>query len=220
MVDLYRDCYNKIKRRRINDAVFAPFGLNQDSFIAQQKEMSEIFIKDIFDKVDKFPPLSATQTIIAGIDKSTGVVGPRIFCIKRGYADYDTEICCDSVGYAVIGVGERHADTFLMQSNFTRHFPPAKTLFLCYAAKRRSEVAPGVGKQTDIRIMSPVGRLFYVENPANENKELVAIYDKMVVSEKISTSEAISDATKHYKGKLPTPPFSDDQETGEPATKL
>jgi len=118
-------------------------------------------------------------------------------------------VCCDAVGYAAVGAGERHADTYLMQSNFTRHFSNTKTLFLCYAAKRRSEIAPGVGKKTDIRIAAPAGGFFYVDS-SGEYRDLDSIYDKMIDLEKRAEGDAIDETRNYATGKIPIARSSND----------
>jgi hypothetical protein len=208
MADSYVEFHNQIKRKRISDSILAPFNLDQDAFISRQKELSDIFIRDISDQVTRFE-MPETATIIAGIDNSTGSIEPHIYAIKRGR--YESVVCCDASGYAVVGAGERHADTYLMQSNFTRHFRNTKTLFLCYAAKRRSEVAPGVGRQTDIRVMGPAGGFSFLGDAKSQLPGLADIYDKMIATEQTAEKEAVYETDEYMKGKLPIDKSGSDQ---------
>src|SRR5665213_90015 len=80
LVDLYMECYNRAKRKRISDSIFAPYDLDQASFLSRQKEFSEVFIRDLSDQVARFQ-MPETATIIAGVDKSTGGIQPHIYSI-------------------------------------------------------------------------------------------------------------------------------------------
>ena len=59
----------------------------------------------------------------------------------------------NDVGFAAIGIGAWHARSKLMQSGYTGTFGYAAALALMYSAKRTAELAPGVGKTTDIALI-------------------------------------------------------------------
>ncbi len=83
--------------------------------------------------------------IVAGIDDG----GARI-----GYIGHPGTLgWLDKLGYGAIGSGAIHATTRLSLGARTRDTSLADTLRLVYAAKKASEVAPGVGNQTDIAIV-------------------------------------------------------------------
>lgn len=202
-VDLYADCYTRARNRRIHDKVFAPFGLTHESFIERQSTLSDLFIGEVLKQVQETQVFLASETIIAGIDNSTGVVQPHIYCIRR-YGDCGGNVtCCDALGYAMAGSGAAHADAVFMQGGFTRHFSNWKTLFLCYEAKRRSEVAIGVGPQTDIHVMGPAGGFFYLGDAKNEHKELPVIYERMVSRQRDAQSQAVDEMADYIADKIP-----------------
>jgi hypothetical protein len=86
------------------------------------------------------------SAIITGVDYS----GAHIYLVENA-----TVTCQDFVGFAAIGAGYRHADSQLMFAGHTRGRPLPASLLLTYSAKRRSEVAPGVGEGTDMFIIGP-----------------------------------------------------------------
>lgn len=59
----------------------------------------------------------------------------------------------DKLGYTAIGSGAIHAVAGLSLGGQTPNSSSAETLYSVYSAKRSAEVAPGVGKETDIAII-------------------------------------------------------------------
>jgi hypothetical protein len=65
-------------------------------------------------------------------------------------ADGDGIASSGMIGFAAIGIGARHAESQFMLGEHTRFDPFHEAILLTYIAKKRSEVAPGVGTQTDM----------------------------------------------------------------------
>jgi len=121
--------------------ILAPLGLTGDTFLKRQKTMAPDIVRDITYKLLAYE-LDA-EAIIAGMDQA----GAHIYTIR----DPGLETCQDRVGFAAIGIGGPHAESqfmFAKYSPFTWYMP--WTLFLTYFAKKRAEVAPGVGQETDM----------------------------------------------------------------------
>lgn len=157
IVGLYLRYYNSIKLKRAESHILAPFGLDQSSFIAKQQSMVERFVSEISEKLMRFQ-LPLVQAIVAGVDMDGGPgIYPHIYVIEAsddsGQAHY---ACYDTVGFAAIGIGSRHALSVLMNA---RHDPTTTDLFkavlLTYMSKKQSEVAPGVGVGTDMFTIRP-----------------------------------------------------------------
>jgi hypothetical protein len=63
-------------------------------------------------------------------------------------------VCQTDIGFVSIGIGADHANLQLMSQGYSRHSVDFyAALSLIYAAKKSSELAPGVGKETDIFFM-------------------------------------------------------------------
>jgi hypothetical protein len=122
------------------------------------------------------------ELILDGVD----VTGPHIYKIDNGNA-----YCCDSVGFAAIGIGAWHANSQLMLNGYSPLFPVAESILSVYMAKRRSEVAPGVGVETDMFALGPeLGRLnLSIENDPATNK-LKEVYENLKTDEKIALGKA------------------------------
>lgn len=85
------------------------------------------------------------ELIVAGIDSS----GARIARITHP----GTMVWLDKLGYDAIGSGGIHALTRLYLGAQTRHRGLNETLYGVFDAKKASERAPGVGKETDLAIV-------------------------------------------------------------------
>jgi 20S proteasome alpha/beta subunit len=143
---LYADFYDAAKLRYAKHSILAPFGLDENSFFQRQKEMSEGFIEKISQSLNRFE-MPAVETIVTGIDNDGG---PHIYVIHGNYIR-----CADPVGFAAIGSGSRHAEAQFMLAGHEPSAESPATLFLTYLAKKRAEIAPGVGKFTDMIGIGP-----------------------------------------------------------------
>jgi|GEM_PF-588769 len=152
-VNHYIEFYNRKKSEAARKQILVPLGLDQQSFVSKQKEMSPEFIKQVTAQLQNFemPEDNGVETIFTGIDDT----GPHMYMLVENEA-----ICCDPVGFAAIGSGGRHAESQFMLSGHSRNSALGDTLLLLHAAKKRSEVAPGVGKATDMFTIGPVKGTF------------------------------------------------------------
>jgi hypothetical protein len=90
--------------------------------------------------------LPDVAVIFAGVDKT----GPHLYIANNGDV-----ACVDQVGFAAVGAGSWHVNSQFMLAKHTRDSSAVKTLSLTYAAKKRAEVAPGVGTGTDMFSIGP-----------------------------------------------------------------
>ena len=93
--------------------------------------------------------------IVAGID-SSGTFISRV-------THPGTLVRLDKLGYDAIGSGALHALTKLYLGAQTIRRGLVETLYGVYEAKKSAEVAPGVGRVTDIGIISATGGLWLCE---------------------------------------------------------
>jgi hypothetical protein len=89
--------------------------------------------------------------IVAGMD----LTGAHISAVINP----GTSVSLDKLGYGAVGSGGIHATISLSLNGQTSRKGLTETLYGVYAAKKSSEVAPGVGQETDIAIIE-VGKIF------------------------------------------------------------
>ena len=145
VAELYRHYYEELRIMHSERDILAPLTLDRHTWISRQKEMDSELITKIATELMNYE-WGETAVIFSGVDSS----GAHIYVARNGGIS-----CQDSVGFAAIGAGEWHADSQLMFAGHTKEKPVPETLLLVYSAKRRAEVAPGVGKGTDMFAIGP-----------------------------------------------------------------
>ncbi|MFC3231269.1 hypothetical protein ACFOGJ_28735 [Marinibaculum pumilum] len=144
IADLYLKYRNELKRRRAEADLLNPLGLSLDEFIIKQKNMHSDIVNRVVEDIISYP-VPDVEVIVAGIDMRFGYALPSIYVIQNGEIS-----CSDSISFAAIGSGARHAESELMLARHSYETPNAEALLSLYIGKRAAETAPGVGAETDI----------------------------------------------------------------------
>ena len=128
--------------------------------------------------------------LVAGIDQS----GAHLFQVTN------PGICqtMDKLGYATIGSGYSHALIWMSLARQTRQTDLATTLADVYSAKRVSEVAPGVGKETDIAIIDEQHGIWFCTTPILD--ELNNIHEKLEARKDKADLECLSTKVDQERG--------------------
>jgi hypothetical protein len=86
-VDCYVNAYNSAKNKRVLNDVLVPFGLDKDSFLGRQSEMSPEFVLDLNRRILKsdldFRELYSVHTIVTGNEEA----GPHIYTVAGDFCD-------------------------------------------------------------------------------------------------------------------------------------
>jgi hypothetical protein len=151
VAEWYREYYFDLQRRRAERRILGPLGLNSESFLARQSSLHPDLVSKLGMELMNFH-MPETATIIAGIDGTAERWNAHIFQIRSGVVS-----CSDKVGFACVGAGAWHSNSTLMLAGHTPSTPLSKATFNLYSAKKRAEVAPGVGPETDTFIVSRLG---------------------------------------------------------------
>lgn len=206
VVDVYEHCYNQAKAKRARAYAFTPFGLDENTFLSKQKDMHEAVVAEILERIKTFDAafssMHSVETIITGMDQWAGFPRPHIYQIIKSEG-VDAITCCDSIGFSSIGSGSRHAESQFMLSGHSPYSAMAETLLLTYMAKKRSEVAPGVGKGTDMFAIGPTLSSFAMLDRIKDfdMKAIDQIY-KDVEKGQSSSFEKAKNKTKAYMKKM------------------
>ena len=147
VAEQYRAAYFNIKNQRAEKAILGSMGLTRETFIANQRTMDPGLVSSLASELISFR-MADIAAIIAG--NSPGESGnpdaavPHIFAIDNGDI-----MCADKVGFACVGVGAWHANSAMMLLGHTASTPAPKGVLNIFFAKKRAEIAPGVGSETD-----------------------------------------------------------------------
>ncbi|RLI79389.1 hypothetical protein DRP07_10190 [Archaeoglobales archaeon] len=146
VADILAHYYREERAKRIEELYFRTRGLT---------------IKDFYEggKIGTLPPQLAQfldervsnftlelLMILGGIDDEGG----HLYLIM----DPGRHESFDKVGFVAIGTGDRHAELTLIQNEFRPTINLSEAVFYAFAAKKNAEHAPGVGKKTDIVILT------------------------------------------------------------------
>lgn len=164
VASVYVDVYNRARLRRAEISVLAPLGLDHNSFIGRQHEISPELARQLAAGLLNFEPPSVA-CIFAGVDTTGG---------GHLYVTSNADLRChDSVGFASVGAGRWHSQSHFMFGRHTRSRPFSETLLRTYSAKKRAEVAPGVGMGTDMFLISGLGKYTPIAPHVLDNLEKI-----------------------------------------------
>jgi ATP-dependent protease HslVU (ClpYQ) peptidase subunit len=179
VADLYVLYYNEVRNKRASDIVLSPFSLDHKSFLSEQHMMNSELANNLAKELINYD-LPPVETIVAGTDPA----GTHIYTVSGNIVD-----CVDSIGFAAIGSGSRHASSQFMFARHAWNSPFADSLLLTYIAKRKAEVAPGVGIGTDMVTVGP-GLGTFVKIGDHVIARLNEGYKEVIESETLAFSHA------------------------------
>jgi hypothetical protein len=146
VAQLYANSFKRAHLKRAENSILFPLGYDFKSFHADQKQMEPELARQLSTRLHQFDS-PGIEAIFCGMDSE----GAHIYVVTNSA----NVICHDVVGFAAIGIGAWHANSQFM---FAEHNPFkdfSETLFLTYSAKKRAEVAPGVGDDTYMFLIGP-----------------------------------------------------------------
>jgi len=168
VADIYARQFAAYRAIQAAQTFLAPLGgLTLETFITHQRDMAPELVSRVT-KLLMQEELEA-QGIITGIDAT----GAHLYVVR----DPGHSVCNDGVGFAAIGIGQWHAESQFMFASYTSEWSFERSLLLTYQAKKRAEVAPGVGKETDMFFIGPGATTPYTIVNPDLLKELDTIYN-------------------------------------------
>jgi 20S proteasome alpha/beta subunit len=190
-------------RREMTQRLYlAPFGLNHESFLDRQHHLNSDWVNNTSTRILSYVP--GLSCIVTGLDTS----GAHIYTVDG----YGRVVNHDAAGFAAIGGGSRHAESIMMFSGHTSRNGFGDTLFLTYAAKKESEVSPGVGTATDMFMIPQLGG--FVEMPNDAMQPLGRFYSQMKSSQVRARSRATAAMAAFLDAQVQR--AAQDQETNAP----
>ena len=185
----YQDTYLYVREQRAVASVLAPLGLTLESFQTRSAQMSPQLVETIRRQLADFaanPPGSGVSAIVAGVDSA----GAFLFRIDNGALSDESK-----VGFVTVGNGGVNADYELMLAAYSPRKSPDEALIHTYVAKRRAEVAPYVGPETDMFVIGPNPGTF-ARLPDDWLASLDPIYRRMRDAEARGFKRATMDTQK------------------------
>ena len=180
--------YEAARAARMEQQLLAPRGLSLQSFYGAHASLNGQITLMIDQQMQQFN--LGVEFLLAGADDT----GAHIYSVQNpGRPEY----LHDVIGYAAIGSGAIHALQSMIGFGHSPNADYQETVFRAYASKRRSEVAPGVGLDTDLAVIATEGihRL-----SDDELDQLRTIYEEY----RASTTEALTKQLEGFKLGEPT----------------
>lgn len=150
--------HNQILRETINSRSLEQYGLSLTNIQKSNQideQMLRSMMQDINDIREQF--INNLTILFVGVDSQ----GAKIYQIKGG--DYNS---LNSLGYAAIGSGMQPAQSEFIYNRYSKSSSLDEALRSITAAKMKAEEAQGVGKRTDMYIVSK-------EDTREVNKETI-----------------------------------------------
>ncbi|HZR90779.1 MAG TPA: hypothetical protein VFA44_00015 [Gaiellaceae bacterium] len=140
--------YEATRTARIEHQLLALRGLNFQAFYGGHNSFNPQLAMMLDQQMQQFN--LGVELLLAGVDDT----GAHIYSIQN---PGQPENLHDIIGYAAIGSGAIHGIQSMIGFGHTGQAQYHETVFRVYASKRRSEVAPGVGLDTDMAIIGAGG---------------------------------------------------------------
>ena len=184
-----RDLFRDLRLKRAEEYVLRPRGLDLASFyenLMGRLPPELAFQIDEGIRSAKLP----LQVMLAGLDSS----GAHIY----GIEDPGSLDCWDRLGYHAVGSGETHALLTLIAREHSIDNTLNQTAYLVYEAKRKAEVAPGVGRETEMGFMSREQGLYLLQK--DELDALESAYQQTLAPQREALQAAVQAMTFGRKG--------------------
>jgi 20S proteasome alpha/beta subunit len=206
---LYRDKYIELRAQLAEKEILLPQGLTYETFLSKQNELSPDYVNDLTNRLQQFS-IESVATIIAGVDDN----GAHIFTVRDGDVSWD-----DGVGFAAIGSGSSHALSHFMLSGYSSDAAESKALLTVHQAKKKSEVSPGVGRDTDMFLASSTPGSLMMLDEAIPNRNIIQDLDNFYTKDQQSVAhlnERSEVKIRDYIAKIVTPAAEQQTESGQP----
>lgn len=137
---IVRSCYQEIRRACVIQTELEPRGLDIDAFYNNHQQLVPAVVQ-IIDQAFSESDLNV-EMLVAGTNGDTHAI----------YSIINPGIVHDhsAIGHGAIGSGAPHALYSLIEAGYRAAMPKDEVMELVTKAKTRSEVAPGVGRDTTL----------------------------------------------------------------------
>ncbi len=144
ITEIVRRTYQDYRRRLVNERVFEPRGLTLDAYYNLQQKLVPGVVQEIESQLTSFN--IQVELIVVGCRDEEEC---HIFTVSHP----GVSLLHDALGHVSIGSGAPHVMYYFIGSEYKKSLPVEKVEEIVREAKKKSEVAPGVGKQTEVLII-------------------------------------------------------------------
>ena len=139
--------YRCVRKKRIEHEVLQRYGIPSfEDFYNKQRLLHEDTNLQFLEAIKDYD--LEVDLVLGGVDNKA-----HIYHI----AEPGTCISYDELGFCCVGSGDRHAEPVFAFYGFRPSLPVSHALQIAHEAKKRSEMAGGVGRETDVWIIDKEG---------------------------------------------------------------
>ncbi len=182
IADILKEVYQEFREEHVVDEVLRPLaGIKSFAeWHGKQRSLHDGLVMDLNQGIANYR--LGLSLLLAGVDNGGHLIRIDDPGIYRSF---------DSLSYCCIGMGDRHADNVYAWYKYSSAFPLVEALYIGFEAKKRSEMAGGVGKLTDILIMDTNGIKEICPGTINILEEIY--YDRESKSERAGFDKRITE---------------------------
>jgi ATP-dependent protease HslVU (ClpYQ) peptidase subunit len=159
--------YRQLRLSRAESTFLLPRGLSLQTFYENQQKLLPPIVGQIDQQLLQFD--LGVEILLVGVDDH----GSHLFTVGNPGGQFLEH---DVIGYAAIGSGALHALQAMIGFKHATSQDLNETVFRAYAAKRRAEVAPGVGRETDMLVIDSSGVCRLGADTLTELEQLYTVY--------------------------------------------
>jgi 20S proteasome alpha/beta subunit len=184
---LYAEEFANLRRLEAERKYLTPRGLSAWTFLNRITNLSPDIAEDLSQKMEKEE--LGSSAIIAGIDER----GPHLFLVQ----DPGVVVQYDYDGWLAIGSGAEHADLLFISEKYHPNCTLDEAFLLTYLAKKRADITPGVGVDTDLFWIAP-DLQFQRLTPEHEMVKLVRDLHEAITKQQEELSNAAKGVIKEW----------------------
>ena len=176
IADIVRRSYVNQRNLKLEEEILSSVGLSLQGYYQNNQMLQPQIAAALLQQMQRYN--YQLWILIAGIDDHGG----HLWHIENP----GRKACFDNIGFHAVGSGDHHAVSTFIANDFDPTIDLSHGLAIVYEAKKRSEKATGVGKLTDIMIVSKDGLQRLKDD---EIVKLEEIYTKRIDIEKTIIKE-------------------------------
>lgn len=176
VTDTLSQKYVEQRKSQLESEIFLPRGFGMSDFYqgGLQQRMIGPLAGGIDEQVASYD--FGVHLLVVGCDDG----GAHLFSLRNPGGSYDDH---NQIGFHAIGSGSLHALQSLIGFGHTSARPLPESLFAVYASKKRAEVAPGVGHDTDIVLIDSTGMTWLQKSVLESLEKIYQDYEKPLTPE-------------------------------------
>ncbi|MBA7540837.1 hypothetical protein ES705_33140 [subsurface metagenome] len=163
LVEVCKQQFSDLKTKRIEEEILRPHGFESfGDFHEKSQRLHDGIIMQMNSLIDRHS-LDLVM-LLAGLDEG----GAHLFMVS----DPGAQACFDAVGFCCPGIGQRHTDPVFALYRYSVKISPKEALLITFEAKKRAEMAGGIGVTTDATLISKEGIKVILDETLQELEDI------------------------------------------------